>query len=252
MDGDRVDRLVVAGGDGETTVKATDTDSVRVTATKYAVGQTDLSDVEITRTVRNGRLRVGASLNTGFTLGVAGGGLERLDVAVPRDVAVERVGTDDGSARVRGVAGDPVVAVDDGELQASELDGTVEVSGDDGTVRLGAVGGVTGQIDDGRLRMNAPATLGDVSADDGELRLAADALDGTPVIEVDDGSVDLALASSLDATVEIRVDDGSVAADALSDVTVEGDRTRGTIGDGSGQLRIRADDGSVRVRSLDG
>jgi hypothetical protein len=253
VDGDSVDRLVVRGDDGETTVRSHDGADVAVEATTFAVGRTELSAVTVVRELDAGRLTLGVEVDAGVSFGVSGGGLERLDVRVPREVAVERVETDDGTARVTGVAGDPVLAVDDGSLEADDIEGAVEARVDDGQVRLGTVGAVAGELDDGSLRMTDGATLGNVTADDGELRLAATALEGDPTVEIDDGSVELALASTLDAAVEVRADDGSVRVDdgVLRRVETSDGVTRGAIGDASAaRLTVRVDDGDVRIRPL--
>jgi hypothetical protein len=252
VDGDSVERLVVRGDDGETTVRSHDGTDVAVEATTFAVGRTELSAVTVVRELDAGRLTLGVEVDAGVSFGVSGGGLERLDVRVPREVAVERVETDDGTARVTSVAGDPVLAVDDGSLEADDIEGAVEARADDGRVRLGAVGAVTGELDDGSLRMADGATLGDVTADDGELRLAAAALEGDPTVEIDDGRVELSLASTLDATVEVRADNGSVQVEdgVLRRVETADGVTRGTIGSGNARLTVRVDDGSVRLRPL--
>jgi hypothetical protein len=244
VDGDSVERLVVRGDDGETTVRSHDGTDVAVEATTFAVGRTELSAVTVVREVRAGRLTLGVEVDTGVSFGVSGGGLERLDVRVPREITVERVETDDGIARVTGVAGDPVVVADDGTVEADDIEGAVEARADDGRVRLGAVGAVTGELDG--------ATLGDVTADDGELRLAAAALEGDPTVEIDDGRVELSLASTLDATVEVRADNGSVQVEdgVLRRVETADGVTRGTIGSGNARLTVRVDDGSVRLRPL--
>ena len=61
-----------------------------------------------------------------------------------------------------------------------------------------------------------------------------------------------ALAPTLDATVEIHSDDGSVRIEegVLDSIETTEGTTRGTVGDGSGQLTIRIDDGDVRLSPL--
>lgn len=253
VDGGSVEQVVVRGDDGETTVRSTDDADVAVEATTFAVGRTELSAVTVVREVNAGRLTLGVEVDNSVSFGVSSGGLERLDVRVPREVTVERVETDDGTARVTGVAGDPVLVADDGTVEADDIEGAVEARADDGQVRLGTVGAVAGELDDGSLRMTNRATLGNVTDDDGNLRLAAAALDGDPTVEVDDGSVELALAPTLDATVEVRTDDGSVRVEdgALRRVETSDGVTRGSIGDAStARLTVRVDDRSVRIRPL--
>jgi hypothetical protein len=250
--GERVDRIVVHGDDGETTVRGWDGTDVRVEATKYAVGETDLSSVRVSRSVTGGRLSIGVEVPQGFSFGPSGGGLETLDVRVPRDVRVERVGIDDGTARVTDVVGDLALSVDDGTVEADGVDGAVDVSADDGEVTVGAVANVGGEIGDGRLRMSEGAIIGDLTTDDGDFDLAIQGLDGEVTIQCDDGTVEAALAPTLDATVEIHSDDGSVRIEegVLDSIETTEGTTRGTVGDGSGQLTIRIDDGDVRLSPL--
>ena len=250
--GERFDRVVVHGDDGETTVRGWDGTDVRVEVTKYAVGETDLSSVRVTRSVTGGRLSIGVEVPQGFSLGLSGGGLETLDVRVPRDVRVERVGIDDGTARVTDVGGDLTLSIDDGTVEADGVDGAVDVSADDGDVTFGTVETVAGEIGDGRLRMSEGAIVGDLTADDGDLDLAIEGLDGDVTIQCDDGTVEAALAPPLDVTVEVHSDDGSVRIEegVLGSVETTDGTIRGTIGDGSGQLTIRIDDGDVRLSPL--
>lgn len=250
--GEQVDRVVVRGDDGETAVSGWDGTDVRVEATKYAVGETDLSSVRVARDVTGGRLSIGVEVPGRFSLGPSGGGLEALDVRVPRDVRVERVGIDDGTARVNDVAGDLALSVDDGTAEADGVDGALNVSADDGEVTVGTVVSVTGEIGDGRLRMSEGAIVGDLTADDGDFDLAIQGLDGEVTIRCDDGAVDAALAPTLDVTVEVHSDNGSVRIEegVLDSVETAEGTTRGTVGDGSGQLTIRIDDGNVRLSPL--
>jgi hypothetical protein len=250
--GDRIDRVVVRGDDGETTVRGWDDSTVRVEATKYAVGETDLSAVTVTRDVSGGRLTIGVEVPQGVSFGPSGGGLEALDVQVPRDVRVERVATDDGTARVTDVLGDLALSVDDGRVEADGVDGAVDVSADDGELAIGTVSSVGGAVGDGHLRMTEGAVVGDLTTDDGDLVLAIQGLDGEVTIQCDDGAVEAALAPTLDATVEIHSDDGSVRIEEGVFDTVEttDGTTRGTIGDGTGRLTVRVDDGDVRLTPL--
>ena len=252
VSGDSVDRVTVRGDDGKTVVRGWDGADVRVEATKYALGETDLSAVTVTRDVTDGRLSIGVEVPGGFSFGPSGGGLEALQVRVPRDIQVERIAIDDGTARVNEVRGNLELSVDDGDIEAGGVDGAVDVSADDGEVTVGAVESVAGEIGDGRLRMSEGATVGDLTADDGDLDLAIQGLDGDVTIQSDDGTVEAALAPTLDATVEIHTDDGSVRVeDGILDgiETTEG-TTRGTVGTGRGRLTIRIDDGDVRLGPL--
>lgn len=252
VSGDSVDRVTVRGDDGETVVRGWDGADVRVEATKYALGETDLSAVTVTRDVTDGRLSIGVEVPGGFSFGPSGGGLEALHVRVPRDIQVERIAIDDGTARVNEVRGNLELSVGDGDIEAGGGDGAVDVSADDGEVTVGAVESAAGEIGDGRLRMSEGASVGDLTADDGDLDLAIQGFDGDITIQSDDGTVEAALAPTLDATVEVHTDDGSVRVEdgILDDIETTEGTTRGTVGTGRGRLTIRIDDGDVRLGPL--
>lgn len=249
VDATSVDSVAVHGDDGETVVSSTGGDEVRVEATKYAIGGTDLSDVTVVREVTAGRLELGVELPEGLQIGVVGGGLEALEVRVPDGVRVEEVETDDGSLEVSDVTGDLDVGVDDGTADIDSIDGAVELNCDDGEVTVGAVDGVAGEFDDARLLMTEAVTVGDITADDGDLELAIGEVDGDVTVEADDGDIEAALSPGLDVTVDARTDDGSVNVEGGIFDTIEttDERTRGTVGTGENRLTIRVDDGTVRL-----
>lgn len=79
VSGDSVDCVVVHGGDGEIVVRGWEGSDVRVEATKFALGETDLSAVTVTRDVTAGRLSIAGEVPRGFSCGASGGGIETLD-----------------------------------------------------------------------------------------------------------------------------------------------------------------------------
>jgi hypothetical protein len=247
-----VDQVAVAGGDGETTVRGWDGSEVRVEATKYARGETDLSAVTVTRDVTGGQLDVGADVAEQVGFGAFGGGLDAVDVRVPRETQVTRVSIDDGSGQVTDVAGDITLDVDDGSADVGPVDGRLDLTVDDGDVTVGDVDGVTGKLDDGTLEMTEPATVGDLSADDGDLELAVEDVDGDVTVRCDDGDVTAAVAPAADATVVARTDDSAIDFDGglFDSVSTSGGATRGRIGDGTDRLTIDVDDGEIQMSAL--
>lgn len=247
-----VETVAIDGDDGETTVEGWDGEYVRIEARKYAIGQADLSDVTVTRSVTGGHLDVGVELGQGLTIGLAGGGLESLAVRVPDGVRVTDLAVDDGDAVVEDVAGDLTLSIDDGTAAIGPLDGTLRVDGDDGEVTAGSVGRLEATLDDGVLTGTEATTLEDVEIDDGDLDLAVDdVVDGTTV-SADDGDVTLRLSPSLDLTAVVRADDGSVRfADGVADeIETTESESRARIGDGSRRVTVEVDDGNVSVESL--
>lgn len=245
--GTSVDRLVVRGGDGDTTVRGWDGSDVRVEATKYALGETNLGAVTVTREVVGRRLAIGAEVSDIFRFGASGGGLDALAVRVPDGVRVEEVAVDDGTARVNDVSGDLALSVDDGDARADEGDGDVDVNADDGAVTVGRVGRVAGAVDDGSLRMTDGSTVGDVTADDGSVELAVRDIDGDATVRSDDGDVEAALSPALDATVEVSTDDGSVRVEdgVFDSVETSAGTVRGTIGNGGDRPTVILSDVTI-------
>lgn len=87
---DDVETVAITAGDAETTVERRDDDTVRIEATNYAVGQTDLSGVTVTQTVTGSHLDVGAGRTGELTLRAADGGVETISVGIPEGVRVTR------------------------------------------------------------------------------------------------------------------------------------------------------------------
>lgn len=227
-----VDRLSVDVGDADVTVDTWDNSDVQIEATKYAIGQTELSEVSITREVVSGALTVGVERTDSIQVGTVGGGAEAIDVRVPSDVQIDEISADDGEITVDDVSGDLAVAVDDAD---------VTVAGPD-TVR--------GELDDGSLELMTPATIGDVTAADAEIDVAVADTDGDTAIRVDDGAVTARLASELDATVVVEGDGTVNGLDALDSVETSGEMSlTGRAGDGGDELRIVGDDAVVDFQS---
>lgn len=250
ISGDRVDRIAVSADDGDTAVRRASGTDVRIEATKFARGKTDLSDVRITRDVFDGRLDVGVDVASQVGIGAFGGGVEELAVRVPRGVDVERIDVDDGHVAVSGVSGDLELTVDDGSADVGPLNGHLSVSVDDGDISTGEVDSVAGEFNDGRLTMVEPAAVGDIIGDDAEFELAISRTDGDAVIRCDDGRIDAQLADTLDATVVVEGagNDVTVHSGVFESVETTDGTTRGRLGDGRHQLTLDAEDSDVQVR----
>lgn len=232
---DDVDELTVSVDDAETTIRQWDESTVRIEAEKYAVGQTDLSDVSVTREVAGSVLNVGVEYSPGVQFGVAGGGVERLDVRVPAGVEIDRIDADDGAVTV------------------TDVPGRVDFDVEDGSVTVDGVDGLRGEIDDGSVEAASPVRLGDVTGSDGDVDLAVGGTDGDTTVECDDGRIVVRVAPGLDATILAESDDGDVqfADGAVDSVESTGDDTlRGRVGAGGDRLRLAVDDGRIVVRPL--
>ena len=253
VDGSEVDEIAVSGDDGDTVVRGSDGDELQVEATKYALGDTDLSEVTVTREVVNGRLDIEADVTEQGGIGTFGGGLESLEVTVPQGTTVSDVSIDDGDLEVADVSGDLTLDVDDGFANVGPVSGSVDATVDDGTVTLGAVDSVTGEVDDGTIEMDESAAIGDFESDDGLLELAVADLDDDVTIRGDDGDITLQLAAELDATVVIDSDDSAPVefdGSLFENVRTSEKRIRGQMGDGTHEVTIDVDDGAVDVGAI--
>lgn len=247
-----VESLAVDSDDADTTIEPWDGETVRIEATKYAVGQTELSDIGISRDITDGQLSISEESSTGLIVGVGGGGIESLTVRVPRGVQVRELDVDDGNAVVKNVAGDLTLSIDDANVDIGPLDGALSVNGGDADVTVDRVDEFSAELDDGTVSMNEPATIGDVRTDDGTVDLSVDGIADDSKVEADDGDVTVRLSSSLDATVLCNKNDGSVRVegDIFDGVEYRSDQFRGRIGDGSDRLSISVDDGQVSLKPL--
>jgi hypothetical protein len=249
---DDIEAVAISSDDGETTVEPWDGEDVRIEATKYAVGQTELSEIEVVREVTDGRLDIREERTTGPIIGVGGGGLESLTVQVPAGVRVTELNVDDGDATVTNVPGELALSIDDGDAEIGPLEGGLSVNGDDGDVTVDQVDRFSAELDDGAVTMNEPATIGDVRVDDGELDLSVDGVVDDSIVSADDGDVTVQLSSSLDATVVCTHNDGTVQFDdnVFDEVESTGNEFRGHLGDGSDRLTVDVDDGRISLEAL--
>jgi hypothetical protein len=199
------------------------------------------------------------------------------DVAIAglRDRVDIRLG--DGDVHLTDVDS-PAIAVDleDGDLDARGIAGRLEVDAEDGDVRLrdaavsrGRIGlsdgdltaehcsgpfQIRAQDGDVTLRAHRAGSL-TVRTDDGSARIALVPGDVPDVdIESGDGDVTLELAAGVSAAFLLATDDGRIVVDAPGARRLEHDHDRayGEIGDAEGEIRIRADDGSVTLRAEKG
>jgi len=227
-----VDRLSLDVGDADVTVDSWDNSAVQIAATKYAIGQTELSEVSVTREIVDGALTVGVERNDSIQFGTVGGGAETLDVRVPSGVQIDEIDAADG------------------EITVGDVPGRLDLTVDDAAVSATGPEAVRGELGDGSLEVTTPATVGDVTGDDAEIDLTVADTDGEAAITIDDGRVTARLASGLDATVVVETDATVDGLDTLDGVETNGEASiTGRVGDGGDELRIAGDDAVVDLRS---
>jgi hypothetical protein len=164
------------------------------------------------------------------------------------------------------------IHVSDGDLGVEGIEGTIEFTGEDGRVEVADANLTRGsfELDDGDLLLegvctNLAATLEDgtlhlerarietgvLRVEDGNVRaqlLAVPALDLE--VRTEDGSIELLLPPDLSATYEIQSEEGRIELELPGGENARrnGNTVIGTLGDGTGRLRIVAAEGDVSLR----
>ncbi|MBL0172900.1 MAG: DUF4097 family beta strand repeat protein [Gemmatimonadaceae bacterium] len=183
----------------------------------------------------------------------------RLDVSAARVVATGTRGRLDIDA---GSGGVEVREVRGSELKIDNGSGGVtmtDVHSDTCTIDTGSgsVGGTGVQcgvlrvdVGSGTVRFDEiRSTDVAVDAGSGGVHLGFVSSPKSLSVESGSGSVAVALPAGVDATVDIETGSGGISSDfPVRTNSVQRDRLRGTIGDGSGRIRIETGSGSVRLR----
>jgi hypothetical protein len=247
FDAKKLSRLSVTDASDDVNVEGWDEDAVRVRAHKRAHGETKLTELELRSSVDGETLHLGTAKPN--VVGIGGGSVD-LEVDVPKPMQVDEIESGDGDVSIRDVSGDVAVESDDGDVAATGVSGDLSVETDDGDVAIDRTSGVvTAHSDDGDVTISDPGAVRDLSVDDGNVVAVVPAVDGRASIRADDGDVTVKLGDSVDATVRATVDDGEITvAGGLGTVqTTTEDRVDATLGDGTNDLAIHADDGDVTV-----
>ncbi|MBV8491053.1 MAG: DUF4097 family beta strand repeat protein [Candidatus Eremiobacteraeota bacterium] len=180
----------------------------------------------------------------------------RIQVDVPRDARVTIVHC--AGADVAHLAGAVNVYSQDGHITLTDLSGPVDAHSDDGSIEAVALHGpsLSMQSADGHVSMR-DVSVGALTATTNDGHIEASNLDFTgsnPVANVhtDDGSVELALAS-VNLTVNASTSDGSVTVNG-SHIDSDDDSVSHTfrLGDGSGNLKVSSNDGSIHITTTNG
>ena len=170
------------------------------------------------------------------------------------DISGELV-VDVGSGRVEvsGVEGDANLDTGSGSVKVSDVRGDyLRVDTGSGEVTATNISVLSLEIDTGSGGVEVTrATARDVGIDTGsgsvELELTAETRDIS--IDTGSGSVTVTLPASYGATVDIETGSGGIDLDFPVRVRrFERDHVYGTIGDGSGSLKIDTGSGSIRIR----
>jgi len=269
--------------DGWITVTGSDVTDCNVTATIIARADSEKNARRIAEetTVKLERFGNRLTVKVGKPILMTNQSVDvQLKATVPKNCDVE-LGTDDGDITIENVNGKIDIKTDDGTLNLSRIVGGVKIRGNDGSINVQDVngdvklqrdgGGIDIQTDDGTVTLSRVGGGIKVRSNDGSIRI--DEVSGDVKLESDDGritavysedaggvcnvslithdgAIDFTAPVDFSANVEIITDDGSINTDLPIKVTGKLGKSgiKGTIGTGEGNLYIKTDDGSIRIR----
>ena len=243
--------------DGRIEVRGWDRSEVRVVVEKRAANRERLEEIEIEIEQSGDRVRVAArrrdadGLRVTLSLGSNWRGA-RLIASVPHESNLD-VRTDDGRITVTDVSGTIEVSTDDGRIRGAGLRGSVRARTDDGSVRLQDVDGdVAVHTEDGSIHVSGVLAGLEASTDDGRIVVGAapgSAMSGDWELHADDGRVTVDLPDDFSALLDLATGDGRIRVDDRfgGNAGRGAEALRRVIGGGGFALRVRTDDGSIRV-----
>jgi hypothetical protein len=186
----------------------------------------------------------------------------RLIASVPRGATLTLV-TRDGSISVERIDGKLELRTDDGSVRVSEAAGDLLIVTRDGSITLERVGGrIDARSGDGSIRVNGTPSALALETRDGSVTVRAER--GTEMaddwsVRTGDGTVVVELPDGFAAEIDAETQDGSVrnsldmtgASGATDERGSREDRRRlqGTLGAGGRVLKLRTNDGSIRLRA---
>lgn len=178
--------------------------------------------------------------------------LVHIEIRAPRRTNLD-VETEDGPLNVSGFDGRARLKAEDGDVRIEGCSGVVDIVAEDGDVDIRELDGeVRAEIEDGELAIEGRIVALDAQSEDGTVDVRVrpgSAMSGDWSIRAADGRVRLALPEDFAAELDLRADDGSIRVDRP--VTIEGKQSSheltGRLNGGGHTLRIRTEDGSVRI-----
>jgi DUF4097 and DUF4098 domain-containing protein YvlB len=176
-----------------------------------------------------------------------------LTVTMPRDGNVTAK-SGDGAIKIEGVHGRLDLHTGDGSIHGRDLDGQMKFSTGDGSVTLDAANGDL-DVDTGDGSVSVSGKLGVVTLHTGDGSITFRAERGTTMTDdwsmtTGDGSVALYLPRDFAGELDAHSSDGSIR----NELTAEGGQAsehalRARLGSGGKTLRIRTNDGSIRLKA---
>ncbi|HEY1654761.1 MAG TPA: DUF4097 family beta strand repeat-containing protein [Candidatus Tumulicola sp.] len=232
----------------------------------------DVHQLEVKRTLDG--VAISRPDSPGFGFALFGSIERRVEIDAPAGSHVDIARC--AGADVSGIAGGVAVHSQDGRIALADLQGTVDGRSDSGSVsairvhgdslalqsgdghlslRDVSVGALNARTDDGSIEASDVAVAGAsphavLHSGDGSIRLDGSfAPGGTYEVSTNDGSIRVGLPPNADLTVDASTADGRVLVDGSPFERGDGDAARHTVklGNGSGNLRVSSDDGSIHI-----
>lgn len=247
--------------DGSIQVRPWDRPEVLVEVEKRGQDKEAVSGIEIVSEASGDKVGVevkrAGSEQVIIGIGVHHSTSARLIASVPRASRL-MLHTRDGSISVERVDGRLELRTDDGRVQVSEAAGDLLVVTRDGSITLERVSGrVDARTGDGSIRVNGTPAGVMVETRDGSVTVRAER--GTEMtddwsVRSGDGSVVVEVPEDFGAEIDAETRDGSVRTDleiggAEDRRGEERRRLKGKLGAGGHLLKIRTNDGSIRLRT---
>jgi DUF4097 and DUF4098 domain-containing protein YvlB len=219
------ERVIVEAGHSDVLVQTWSEKKVHVELKKQLHGE---KEEEAARQASDIRLSVVPSPGS-VTVGTTGSRLSGLSseftVTIPEHSRLQVI-TENGAVAVRGIKADVLVKTSHGDVEASDLGGSLEVVNDDGSINLHRIKGP----------VNVRTAHGDIEARD---------LSGTADVACDDGDISL---SRVAGAIRVTHAHGEVGiSQAESEVRVTSNNADVTASDVRGPMEIVDEHGSVRV-----
>ncbi len=158
-----------------------------------------------------------------------------LTLRIPDGARVGRIRTANGAVEVTGVAGDATLESRNASVTARDVDGAVSL-----------------QTTNGDVTARNIAELRGAETENASVSVDVPALSGATEIRTRNGGVDAALATDLDAELTATTTNGSVdvtGLDLAAREATEGE-VSGTLGDGTHEIAVEAENGSIELTAL--
>jgi DUF4097 and DUF4098 domain-containing protein YvlB len=254
--------VTLATFDGAIQVRPWDRPEVLVEIEKRGSDKEAVAGIQVAADARGNAISVDvkkpASEKEFIGLGIHHSTSAKLIASVPRGARLV-VTTRDGSITVERIDGAVELRTDDGSVRVSETAGDLTVVTRDGSITLERVAGkFDARTGDGGIRVTgAPSSLL-LETRDGSVVVRAErdtVMQADWSIRTGDGSVVVELPDGFGAQIDAETQDGSVR----SDLSVDGAEVdprresrrylRGKLGPGGKVLKLRTNDGSIRLRA---